>query len=61
MHTIWAAQVLGTASDTGSIEVGKFADLAVLDRDILSIPHDAIKDTQVTMTFVNGEVVFERN
>jgi len=61
MHTIWAAQVLGTASDTGSIEVGKFADLAVLNQDILSIPHDAIKDTMVNMTFVNGEIVFERN
>ncbi len=61
MHTIWAAQVLGTQSDVGSIEVGKFADLAVLDKDILSIEHASIKDTSVVMTFVNGELVFKRN
>jgi predicted amidohydrolase YtcJ len=61
MHTIWAANILGTQDDVGSIEVGKFADLAVLDRDILSIAHDEIKDTQVVMTFVNGNVVFERD
>ena len=57
MHTIWAAQVLGTSVNTGSIEVGKFADLAVIDRDILSIPHDEIRGTRVEMTLVNGEVV----
>jgi len=61
MHTIWAAQVLGTHQDVGSIEVGKFADMAVLDRDILSIPPDAIKDTQVVMTIINGDIVYERN
>ena len=61
MHTIWAASVLGTQDDVGSIEVGKFADLAVLDRDVLSITPDEIKDTQVVMTFVNGDVVFERD
>ncbi len=61
MHTIWAAQVLGTHHDVGSIEVGKFADLAVLDRDILSIPFNSIKDTQVVMTIINGDIVFERD
>lgn len=61
MHTIWAAQVLGTHDDVGSIEVGKFADLAVLDRDILSVPPDSIKNTQVVMTIINGDIVFERD
>jgi predicted amidohydrolase YtcJ len=60
MHTVWAANVLGSQNDVGSIEPGKFADLAVLDRDILSIADDAIKDTQVVLTFVNGQKVFER-
>jgi hypothetical protein len=61
MHTIWAAQVLGTQTDIGTIEPGKFADLVVLDSDILSVEHDSIKDISVVMTFVNGELVFERD
>ena len=38
----------------GSLEVGKLADFAVLDRDILSIPSEAIRDVRVTQTFVGG-------
>jgi len=59
MHTIWAAKVLGNETTIGSIEVGKYADLAVLDRDILSIPHDDIRKVSVVMTLLNGEVVYD--
>jgi predicted amidohydrolase YtcJ len=44
----------------GSIEVGKLADLAVLDRDLLEIDPVGIKDIQVDMTVLGGAVVFER-
>jgi predicted amidohydrolase YtcJ len=44
----------------GSVEVGKLADLAVLDRDYFSVPEDEIKDVQVDMTIVDGRVVWER-
>jgi predicted amidohydrolase YtcJ len=44
----------------GTIEVGKLADLAVLDRDYFSIPDEEIKDIQVEMTMVGGDVVWER-
>jgi hypothetical protein len=60
MHTIWAARVFGNDATSGSIEVGKYADLAILDRNILAVPNDEIKDTQVLMTLVEGRVVFER-
>ena len=43
----------------GSIEVGKWADLTILDRDIMTIPEDDILNTQVTMTVIGGEVVYE--
>jgi predicted amidohydrolase YtcJ len=43
----------------GSIEVGKLADLVVLDADILSVPEARIKDLEVLMTMVGGEVVYE--
>jgi hypothetical protein len=38
----------------GSLEPGKLADFAVLDRDIFAIPSDAIRDVRVTRTFVGG-------
>jgi predicted amidohydrolase YtcJ len=44
---------------TGSIEVGKFADLIVLDRNVLEIPADEIADTIVLQTVVGGRVVFQ--
>lgn len=44
--------------EKGTLEVGKLADVTVLDRDLLSIPADAIKDVRVLYTIVNGEIVF---
>jgi len=44
----------------GTIEVGKVADLAVLDRDYFSVPEEEIRDVQVDMTVVDGSVVWER-
>jgi len=44
----------------GSIEVGKLADLAVLDRDYFAVPDEEIKEIQVDMTVVNGELVWAR-
>jgi predicted amidohydrolase YtcJ len=42
----------------GSIEPGKLADLAVLDKDILTCPVDDIKKTKVLTTMINGKVVY---
>lgn len=46
--------------DTGSIEVGKLADLVVLDRDLLDPDVGPIGDAQVDLTMINGEIVYER-
>ena len=44
---------------TGSIEVGKRADLAVLDRDVFANPVEEIADASVVLTFVDGERVHD--
>ena len=45
----------------GSLEVGKLADIAVLDRDLFSIAPDAIRDVKVDLTIVDGVVRYSRD
>ncbi len=45
--------------DTGSLEVGRLADLAVLDRDLFDRGSGAIGETKVVGTFIEGTPVFE--
>jgi predicted amidohydrolase YtcJ len=55
--TINAAYVNTSERDTGSVEVGKYADLIVLDRNLFDIPPQEISDTGVLMTMIEGQVV----
>ena len=41
----------------GSIEPGKLADLAVLDRDYFAVPDADIKKIRSVLTIVDGKVV----
>ena len=43
---------------TGSLEVGKLADLIVLDRNFFAIPPEQIADIKVLQTVVGGRVVY---
>ncbi|MEO1089377.1 MAG: amidohydrolase [Pseudomonadota bacterium] len=43
--------------EKGSLAVGKLADIAVLDRDLLQTPPEEIRDTRVALTMVGGRVV----
>jgi len=45
----------------GSIEKGKLADLVVLDRNLIQIDQEEIKDTKVIFTIVDGKIVYESN
>jgi len=58
-HTRSNAFLLHKADDLGTLEVGKLADLVVLDRDYMTIPVDEIFDIQPVMTMVGGRVVFD--
>jgi len=57
--TIDAAYELHQDDSTGSLEVGKFADLIVLDRNPLTVRAEEIAKTRVLATVVGGKVVFE--
>jgi predicted amidohydrolase YtcJ len=45
----------------GSIKEGKLADIAVCDMNLLTVDPEEIKNMQVDMTIVDGEIVFKRN
>ncbi|MGY1840214.1 MULTISPECIES: amidohydrolase [unclassified Modestobacter] len=60
MLTIEAAHASGNADQVGSIEVGKRANLAVLDRDVLSCGADDLLGLTVDQTWIDGELVHER-
>tara|TARA_B000000565_G_scaffold166647_1_gene125995 strand:+ start:204 stop:539 length:336 start_codon:yes stop_codon:yes gene_type:complete len=59
--TVWASIANRTESETGSIEVGKWADFVVLDRNILTTPEENILSTEVLLTVLAGKVVFKAN
>lgn len=56
--TINAAYLHNLDKITGSIEVGKAADLIVLDQNIFDIPKSRISDTKVLLTLFNGDAVY---
>jgi predicted amidohydrolase YtcJ len=59
-HTRSNAWLVFREKDLGSIEVGKLADMVVLNRDYLTVPADQIKDILSVMTIVNGRIVYEQ-
>jgi predicted amidohydrolase YtcJ len=60
MFTIWAAEAGFIEGNRGSIEVGKLADFAVLDRDPLTTPVEALPDIPVAMTIIGGRIAYRR-
>jgi predicted amidohydrolase YtcJ len=60
MYTVWPAYLYHSDKDRGSIEVGKLADLVVIDRDYLSCPEEQIKEIAPVMTIVGGRVAYSR-
>jgi predicted amidohydrolase YtcJ len=57
-YTINAACAMKHDKITGSLEVGKRADLIVLDRDILTTDPETIEDTKVVATYLDGRLVY---
>ncbi|RCW91635.1 hypothetical protein DFQ08_103471 [Winogradskyella arenosi] len=54
--TIWAAHSNFEEDEKGSLEVGKFADFIILDKDIMTVDAQEIPNIKVLKTVVGGEV-----
>jgi predicted amidohydrolase YtcJ len=59
--TLWTAYGQFEEDIKGSLEAGKLADFAVIDRDVMRCPANELKDIQALTTVLGGEVVYQRD
>ncbi|WP_170337248.1 amidohydrolase [Ruegeria arenilitoris] len=59
-HTINAARGMGMDDQIGSLEVGKKADIVVLDQNLFEIEPAAISDVDVLYTIMGGNLTYEK-
>ena len=59
--TLDSAYLMNIEDEVGSIEVGKLADMIVLDRNLFGIPATEISEAKVLLTIFNGKIVFDAN
>jgi predicted amidohydrolase YtcJ len=57
-HTFGSAYVNHDEKEAGTITVGKRADLVVIDQDLFTIPSAEIYKSRVTLTMVDGSIVY---
>jgi hypothetical protein len=57
-YTINGAYVNFMEDESGSIEVGKYADLIVIDRNLFKIPETEISEANVVLTMLDGEMIY---
>jgi predicted amidohydrolase YtcJ len=57
MYTMGGAYASFEDDLKGSIAIGKLADLVVLSKDPIQVPHEQIKDIKVEKTIIGGNVV----
>ena len=59
-YTMGGALASGDADNRGSLRAGKRADLAVLSANPLEVEPEALDELRVDMTYVDGELAYER-
>ena len=59
MYTSEAAKIVYREDVQGQIKEGYFADFIVLDRDVMKVEANELKETKVLKTIIDGETVFE--
>jgi predicted amidohydrolase YtcJ len=61
MATTWASEYMMAEDTIGTLEPGKFADFAVLERDFFTMPIEEVRGLQVVLTGLGGEIVYDRD
>jgi predicted amidohydrolase YtcJ len=56
--TIWAAKADCLEKEIGSLEVGKKADIVILDKDLMTVGQGEVLQTGVVATYAGGKKVF---
>ena len=51
--------VVSGEKEKGTLEVGKLADMVVIDRDYLTCPEDEIREIQPVVVMIEGKVVYQ--
>ena len=59
-YTISGAYAAFEEGSRGSLRVGKYADMVVLSKDILSIPEAEIPSAEIDYTIVGGKILYKR-
>lgn len=59
-YTLGSAYGIGREDELGTLEEGKFADIAVIDRNLFETDPKDIRGAHVDMTIMDGKVIFER-
>lgn len=59
-YTLNSARAMRLEQQVGSLKIGKQADMIVLDRDVLSVEPEALRDTQVLQTWFAGKQIYAR-
>ena len=58
-YTYGSAYGIGREADMGTLEVGKLADIAVIDRNLFEVSSQEIRAAKVVMTIMDGNIVYE--
>lgn len=61
LFTIKGAYHSFEEKEKGSLELGKYADMVVLDKNIYEVSEDEIKDIKVIETIIDGKTLFKSN
>ncbi|MFT3983395.1 MAG: amidohydrolase family protein [Lachnospiraceae bacterium] len=59
-YTWGSAYAVGMEHKIGTLEAGKYADITVIDRNLLTIPKEDIVNADILATVMDGRLVFEK-